>query len=125
MTKMNLSEEDKKIIKIFRLEEIIDLLIEYDIKHFDLDTEKLFGVYLMGYTDIYDKEIAIYSNLSKKDSRKTIIHEFIHALKDKYNIRDREKDTERQGNIIYETLFKNYVSNLYLIGEKHDKKTGI
>lgn len=115
----------EEILKVFRLEEIIDILTMYDVVHFDLDTSDIFGKFLFGFTDLYQKKIYVQKNISIKMARKTLIHELIHALKDKYGIKDKEKETESQSEFIYNMLYKNYIDSIrpYLLtGDENEKK---
>jgi len=111
--------ENKKLMKLFKLEEIIDILMDFDIKHFDINTQSIFSEYLFGYVDFYEKSIYINSRLDYKSARETIIHEFLHILKNKYNIKDIEENTEKEAKEIYKILYIN--SNPYN-GENNEKE---
>lgn len=110
---------EKPILEIFKLEEIIDLLVEYEVKKFEVNTAPIFNAFLYGFTDLYNKEIYVYKNLSYKDARETIIHEFVHALKDKYGIKDSEKQTTQEAKQIYKKLYENRVYTQYITGDKN------
>lgn len=114
-----------KILDVFKLEEIIDILVEYDLKHFEIDVEPIFGKFLYGYVDFLNKNIYISRNLDYQSARETIIHEFVHILKNKYGIRDTESRTERDAKEIYNLLYSNYIDKLrsrYIIGGEKDGK---
>ncbi len=97
----------------------MDLLRDYEIRKFEINTAPIFDGFLYGFTDFYNKQIYINSKLSVTEARKTIIHEFVHALKDKYGIKDIEQETTKQAKEIYNLLYSNYVDNIYIIGEKN------
>jgi len=97
--------KDDKIVEIFTLQNILDLFKDYSIIHYELDTSRVFDNLLQGYCDYYNKEIGIYKFMRDTDKRETIIHELIHALKDKHSYDDIEKDTERQGKILLRKLY--------------------
>jgi hypothetical protein len=97
--------QDDKIAELFTLQNVLDLFTEYSLIHYELDTSKVFDNLLQGYCDYYNREIGLFKYMRDVDKRETIIHEIVHALKDKYSVDDKEKDTERQGKILLRKLY--------------------
>jgi len=96
---------DDKVIELFTLQNVLDLFTEYSLIHYELDTSRVFDNLLQGYCDYYNHEIGLFKYMRDCDKRETIIHEIVHALKDRYSVDDKEKDTERQGKILLKKLY--------------------
>lgn len=97
--------QDDKIIELFTIQNVLDLFTNYSLIHYEFDTSKVFDNLLQGYCDYYNHEIGLFKYMRDCDKRETIIHEIVHALKDKYSFDDKEKDTERQSKVLLNKLY--------------------
>jgi len=102
---------EDNVEEIFTLKNILDLFTEYELKHFYLDTNDIFGARLLGYCDKEKKELGLYLPQMTSEIRETVIHEILHGLKDKYGIVDSETKTTREAKYLYEKIFRNKYNN--------------
>ncbi|MCK9595727.1 hypothetical protein M0R19_00895 [Candidatus Pacearchaeota archaeon] len=96
----------KEISNFLTLKDVINSLVEYDIKHCPFpqnDNSK--GIDQGGMIDDEKKIIYIEDEQTYKSKRTVLIHELLHAKYFRLGKEDNEEQIEKETDIIYKKLY--------------------